>query len=63
MVPRPHRCFEDDIKVGEKYPVIVLPMNASSFVDSHFLLQNNKLDVTFLWIRVVKRFSLLKSYF
>jgi hypothetical protein len=44
-VPRPHRCLDDDIKSGEKYLVFLLPMNASSFLESHFLFHKNKLDV------------------
>jgi len=45
MVPRPHECLDDDIKSGVEYPVFLLPMNASSFLDSHFLFHKKKLDV------------------
>ncbi len=37
-----HRRFDCDIKVGQNDPLFLLPMNASSFLDSHFLFHKNK---------------------
>jgi hypothetical protein len=36
------RRFDCDIKLGQNDPFFLLPMNASSFLDSHFLFHKNK---------------------
>jgi hypothetical protein len=41
-----HRRFDCDIKLGQNDPLFLLPMNASSFLDSHFLFHKNKPDLT-----------------
>jgi len=60
--PWAHRRFHRDIRLGQSCHPLLLPTNASSFLDSHSLFHENKPDLA-LYCKVFFAFTISFSCF